>query len=451
MRRLAVTFLVLVAALAAASLHAAPAPLGAPVFVLTGGGFGHGVGMAQYGAFGQAQAGRSYAEILGFYYPGTELAKAPVANVRVLLAEGVKTVRVTSDIAFRAKGVKGQPLPVAAGTIAFGPKLTPVVAGKRVPFGASVTVSPGNGAQLRLGDVPYRGKLLIERIPGGLRVVNVVGLDAYLLGVVPGEVPKEWPAEALKAQAVAARSYALANLLKDRPYDLYADVRSQVYRGFQSESPTTTAAVRQTAGQVLQYEGKVATTFYYSSSGGRTASALDVFGLDLPYLQATDDPWDEASPHHAWPPKILTAAALRRTFSLPSPLLDVVMETTPSARPSVVRLVTAKGEVQMKPVDIRSRLGLRSTMIRIGVLRLRRVPGPYLPGTTVKIEGVARDVDEPVLQRLSGTTWVKAVKVVPKADGSFSVTVKPTETTRYRLSAYALPGPTVAVTVEAAP
>ena len=105
----------------------------------------------------------------------------------------------------------------------------------------------------------------------------------------------------------------------------------------------------------------------------------------------------------------------------------------------------------MKPVDVRSRLGLRSTMIRIGVLRLRRVPGPYLPGTTVKIEGVARDVDEPVLQRLSGTTWVKAAKVVPKPDGSFSVTVKPTETTRYRLSAYALPGPTVTVTVEAAP
>src|SRR5262245_31243033 len=110
MRRLAIALLVLAAALAAASLRAAPAPLGAPVFVLTGGGFGHGVGMAQYGAFGQAQAGRSYEEILSFYYPGTELAKAPVASVRVLLAEGAKVARVTSDIPFRAQGAKGQPV-----------------------------------------------------------------------------------------------------------------------------------------------------------------------------------------------------------------------------------------------------------------------------------------------------------------------------------------------------
>ena len=452
MRRLVPFLLALAAVATATTLQAAPAPLGAPVFVLTGGGYGHGVGMAQYGALGQAQAGRSYEEILGFYYPGTELAKAPVTKVRVLLVEGTKAVRVASDIPYRLQGAKGKPIDVEPGTITFGPALKPVIAGKRVALAAPVTISPGNGSQLRLGEVPYRGQLVVDKIPGGtLRVVNTLGLDAYLLGVVPGEVPKEWPAEALKAQAVAARSYAVASLLKNKPYDLYADVRSQVYRGFSGEAPTTTQAVRQTGGRILFYAGKVATTFYYSSSGGRTASALDVFGLDLPYLQATDDPWDEVSPHHVWPPKILTASVLKQAFGLTAPVTDIVLEPTPSGRPSTVTLVTAKSVLAMKPTDVRSRLGLRSTFMRIGVLRLRRLSAAVTGGTTVAIEGVARDVDEPVLQRLAGTTWTRAAKLKPKADGTFLVNVRPTATTRYRLSAYGLAGPTVTVTVTESP
>ena len=118
-----------------------------------------------------------------------------------------------------------------------------------------------------------------------LQVIDVVGLDAYLLGVVPGEMPKEWPAAALQAQAVAARSYALASLVKNRDFDLYADPRSQMYYGVAAETPATTAAVQATKGQMLTYGGKVVAAFYYSSSGGRTASSADVFGLELPYLQ----------------------------------------------------------------------------------------------------------------------------------------------------------------------
>ena len=108
-------------------------------------------------------------------------------------------------------------------------------------------------------------------------------------------MPKEWPAAALQAQAVAARSYALASFVKNRDFDLYADPRSQMYYGVAAESPATTAAVQATKGLILTYAGKVATTFYYSSSGGRTASSEDVFGL-VPYLQSRLDPWDAVSP-----------------------------------------------------------------------------------------------------------------------------------------------------------
>ena len=138
-----------------------------------------------------------------------------------------------------------------------------------------------------------------------------VALDEYILGVVPGEMPKEWPAAALQAQAVAARSYALASIVKNRDFDLYADPRSQMYYGVAAESPATTAAVKATKGQILTYGGKVATTFYYSSSGGRTASSEDVFGLALPYLQSRPDPWDAGSPYHRWEPRSFTATTAR--------------------------------------------------------------------------------------------------------------------------------------------
>jgi len=131
-----------------------------------------------------------------------------------------------------------------------------------------------------------------------LQLVNVVALESYLLGVVPGEMPKDWPLDALKAQAVAARTYAIANLVEDRSFDLYSDARSQLYYGANAESPGTTRAVTETRGQVLSYDGAPAETFYFSSSGGKTLSALDAFGQDLPYLVSVDDPWDETSPNH---------------------------------------------------------------------------------------------------------------------------------------------------------
>jgi stage II sporulation protein D len=144
-----------------------------------------------------------------------------------------------------------------------------------------------------------------------LRVVNVVALESYLQGVVAGEVPYSWPAEVLKAQAVAARSYALANLVEGKPFDLYSDVRSQVYLGVAGEKPSTNEAVADTAAEVVLYGGKVATTYYFSTSGGKTASALDVFGFDVPYLKSRPDPWDKASPHHRWGPVLLGARTVQ--------------------------------------------------------------------------------------------------------------------------------------------
>ena len=155
-------------------------------------------------------------------------------------------------------------------------------------------------------------------VGGGYRVVNVVGLDAYLFGVVPSEVPSDWPVEALKAQAVAARSYALATRKPGGAFDAYADTRSQVYGGLDAEKPATTAAVQETSTQVVLYGGKAATTYFFSTSGGRTASIEDVWpgSVPVPYLVSVPDPYDKASPYHSWGPVPITAAKLKSALAL---------------------------------------------------------------------------------------------------------------------------------------
>ena len=291
--------------LATASASGQPVPAssyGEAVFVVSGRGYGHGVGMSQYGAYGQALAGRTYDQILGHYYTGTEIGKAGRKEVRVLLAEGRRAVTISSTAPYTAVDATGALFKLPKGALTLRSDLElPSEAG---PASAvqPLVFRPGKAALLTLDGRAYRGKL--ELVPQGefLRVVNVAALESYLQGVVAGEVPYSWPAEALKAQAVAARSYALANLVKGKPFDLYSDVRSQVYGGVAGERPSTTKAVAATAGQVVLYGGKVATTYYFSTSGGKTASAVDVFGINVPYLVSRPDPWDKASPYHRWGP-----------------------------------------------------------------------------------------------------------------------------------------------------
>jgi stage II sporulation protein D len=457
--------LVLVAAAAAANppLPSAPGPtapaaaLSAPIYVLSGGGYGHGVGLNQYGAFGQAIANRSYRDILAFYYPGTELGKAPISKVRVLVADGRPSVTMASSVPFTVRDGSGTVTSLPAGEIALKPDLEPdlelVVDGTATVLPAPLAFTPGKGATLTLDGKGYRGELRVAVVQKALQIIDFVGLDAYLLGVIPGEMPKEWPAAALQAQAVAARSYALASIVRNRPFDLYSDPRSQVYYGAAAESPATTAAVKATRGEILTYGGKVATTFYYSSSGGRTASSEDVFGVVTPYLQARNDPWDTLSPYHRWPPRSYTAAALGRAFGLSAPVADVEVVPTASGRPASVTLVKKTGaRVLLRAADVRARLGLRSTAFRIGVLRVARATAATTAGTPVVVSGLARDVQAPLLEKLVASgAWLPSVKVVPDEDGSFGVTVRPPATATYRLTAEGQVGPALTITVAAAP
>ncbi len=458
MRRVLIPFLSLVLAGTAGATAVVQPPvsgqvpataLSSPIFVLTGGGYGHGVGLNQYGALAQAKANRGYRDILAFYYPGTEVTKAPVSKVRVLLGEGRPAIRLASTVRYSVRDGSGAVTQLGPGELTVKPICASPSTGSVFSLPGPLSFLPGKGARLVLDDKEYRGLIQVSVVSKALQVVDVLKLDDYLLGVVPGEVPKEWPAEALRAQAVAARSYAIASTVKSKSYDLYSDTRSQVYYGVAAEAPSTTAAVNATRGEVLSYAGKVATTFYYSSSGGRTASSEDVFGVPMPYLQARDDPWDTLSPYHRWAPRSFTAATLGQAFRLSGPVADVVIEPTESGRPASVTLIKKTGvKVLLRAADVRAQLGLRSTAFKLGVLRLARPSPSPAPGAAVVISGVARDVGSPLLQKLSAKgTWLPSTKLKPKSGGVFATTVRPKLTTTYRLVADGVVGPALTASV----
>jgi stage II sporulation protein D len=421
-----------------------PGTVGSTTFLVTGRGYGHGVGMSQYGALGFARNGTTYDRILAHYYPGTVLGAAKVATMRVLLAEARTRVTVLATAPFTIRDADGETHTLAARTLTLGPRLVVALEGGTRALRGPLVVRPGPGTVLRLDGKAYRGELEVRAERRKLTVVNRLGLEAYLQGVVPGEMPNDWPAEALKAQAVAARSYALAQRVAGRPFDVYADVRSQVYGGVAYEKPTTTAAVRATAGEAVLYDGKVATTYFYSTSGGRTAGSDEIFEQPRPYLVSVEDPYDSLSPYHRWGPVSVPATKVRSGLKVSGEVLDVAVAPGPSGRARTVTVRTALGDQPVRPTNVRLGLGLRSTWFRFGLLSVRRPAAPVVYGSAATLSGTVRGVAGVTLSMAKGGLWepVRAVKA-----GSFSMAVRPTAPSVYRLATAAGLGPVLRVPV----
>jgi len=323
--------------------------------------------MSQWGARGFAEHGWSYRRILGHYYPGTELRREPGIDVRVLIAEGRRTVVVGSKAPFRVRDARGRTRTLGAG---------------RHPLHGRLTVIPG-AAPLSLDGAGYRGRLVLH----GGTVVNVLPLERYLRGVVPWEMPHRWNPEALKTQAVAARSYALATLKRGRPFDLFADTRDQVYGGIRAESDATNAAIGATAGQVLTYAGRPALTYYFSTSGGRTAAAIDVlpWAPRVPYLVSVADPYDGLSPHHAWR-LTFTRPRLGQLLHLPG-VQRIELQSNASGRVAEVWVRWRGGTTSIAGRTFQSELGLPSTWFRVAGAKTTTAAGTAAPPAPARLSG----------------------------------------------------------------
>jgi len=448
---LAISIALVVAVGSADGQQTPSAAYGEAVFVVSGRGWGHGVGMSQYGAYGQALAGRTYDQILAHYYTGTEIGKTGRKEVRVLLAEGRRAVTISSTLPFVATDATGATFKLPKGALTLRADLKVPSESGSVSALQPLVLRPAKNGVLGLDGRLYRGKL--EVVPQGefLRVVNVAALESYLQGVVAGEVPYTWPAEALKAQAVAARSYALASLVKGKPFDLYSDPRSQVYLGVAGEKASTTQAVTATAGEVVLYGGKVATTYYFSTSGGKTASAADVFGFNVPYLVSRPDPWDKLSPYHRWGPVLIGARTVQSKLGIDARVVDATGTATASGRLRALVVKTTTGAESVPATLVRTALGLRSTWISVGVLRLDWPSADSLVfGSTTHLSGVGRGLAAPRLASSpDGAAWTGAGTVTPDAVGAISIDVKPARTLRYRLEAEG--GASPALLVQVAP
>ncbi|MFH1676803.1 MAG: SpoIID/LytB domain-containing protein, partial [bacterium] len=153
----------------------------------------------------------------------------------------------------------------------------------------------------------YRGFLRVVISNGKLTCVNVIKIEEYLWGVIPAEVPKEWPVECLRAQAIAARTYTLRALEQypERPFDVYATVIDQVYNGKKGEAPATTKACEDTLGQVCLFKGTPIIAYFHSCAGGWTASSEEMFGKYYPYLRAVPS---RDSAVYRWTYKISTSS-----------------------------------------------------------------------------------------------------------------------------------------------
>ncbi len=380
---------------AAAAEDAWKVPARASITV-RGHGFGHGHGMSQHGAEGAARQGRSAAQILDFYYPGTKPGKRG-GRVSVLISADT-----TDDLVVRSRsGLRVRDL--ATGAITRLPKQvggrTPALWRLRQNHRDRTRVSwrtagggsgswtkwrdlKGNG-ELSAGNAPvtlvtpsgdraYRGRLrALPPSPGAKArdTVNKVRLDDYLRGVVPLEIPASWSQAAVRAQAVAARTYAVFERRTPRAahYQLCDTTSCQVYGGVRAEHPGSDAAVRATAKQVRLADGQPAFTQFSSSSGGWTAAG------SRPYLAARPDPYDDwaGNPHHDWS-VTLTDTRVEAAFPAVGDLRSIRVLSRDGngqwgGRVRSVRLSGTRGQVTVSGDALRFGLGLRSPWVTFRV------------------------------------------------------------------------------------
>ena len=277
----------------------------------------------------------------------------------------------------------------------------------------------GDSGTFQLLERRYHGRLQIRVNGAGLQAINHVPLERYLPAVVGSEMPSTWPLAALQAQAVAARTYALRQRKPADPYDLSATVRHQVYKGLEAEAPSTLEAVRTTRGQVLTYGSKLANTVFHSSSGGLTENSGDLWRHQLPYLVSVRD-FDQDSPVHRWEQRF-DPWLLRRAFAEIDGVSRIeVLSTTETGRIRQARVEGPRGTLVLSGSQLRTRLQLRSTLVRFELLApalafgLPVLPPPPPPIPVLSNKGSAQAL--PALSMLR-TVPMPALRVIGRGYG----------------------------------
>ena len=368
MRRTTLAAWASVAALAgAAPAHAASN------FTIQGAGFGHGVGMSQFGALGLAQHGSGYRDILRHYYSDTGLGEVASGRVVRVLLRSPKTASFTGATKAGTRRLHADRVYHVTAQLDGTMVLRSATDRRLATFPAPLQVTGGGPLTVRgtatngIRDGQYRGWLEFRpNAVGNVLAINAIGLEQYLAGVVAAESPASWPAAALQAQAVAARTYAVTtNAGGGSGFEQYADTRSQMYQGVRAERPSTNAAINATRGQIVTYNGQPAITYFFSTSGGRTENVEEsVLGnTPRPWLRSVDDPYDNVSPWHRWTVRMTMGQASKKLRGLVKGKFRgiVVVERGASPRIRSADVVGSKGRTRVAGATLRRKLELRDT------------------------------------------------------------------------------------------
>lgn len=449
-------FLLPVALLAALAFAASASS--ATLFVVKGKGWGHGVGLSQWGAYGLA---RSYAvdhpytwrEIIAHYFHNTKIGdRSGRVSVRLVASGNAVTIGPAFKVEAGSRSVQH----ASASTVTRTSTGRIKVSGIKRTFASPATFSP-TGFVLALGSRHYRGNLKVAAVGGGVRVVNRLPVDSYVRGVVTNESPAGWgdvgAQAALEAQAVAARSYALWTVAHGGGKCggfLCPDTSDQVYNGYDSETANGKAAVTATARKAVLSAGSVAETFFSSSSGGRTAASVDTWGGNLDYLETTADPADlnPDNPNRAWR-VLLSPKELGHLLGTPRPR-DASVSSRVSGRANTMSVVGNSGSqvVSGGPEHFRAIMHTKSSRFWVGVQALTTDVHSSRCRFPVHLSVFGHGVGTIKLEQRKATssTWTEVA--LNKVDAThWKVTRHPCVSMNYRVRSGEAAGPMVHVDV----
>ena len=230
-------------------------------------------------------------------------------------------------------------------------------------------LEPSGDGVVWIGERWYRGKVKLVPNNSGVTAVNYVNIDDYLYSVVGSEMPASWPQEALRSQAIAARSYALYQKNRansSNPYDLKSTQASQVYKGLEGEAASTQSAVDATRGKVLTHGGRVIEAVFHSSSGGHTENSEHVWSKAVPYLKGVPD-FDQNAPVYSWRAQFSLEEVGAR-LGYPGTIQAVeVLNRSPQGRANRMTIIGDAGTLTVTGGTFRQKLGLRSTKFDLAV------------------------------------------------------------------------------------
>ena len=305
---------------------------------------------------------------------GAAAAAEDVQYIRVGLLQNKQQVNISADDDFVIKDLtQSKNYKFSKGkTVQISQKNGRIYVGGKAVQAQSVIAAVKNNAPVSVNGKKYRGALQILRRGNGLTVVNRLQLDEYLYGVIPNEMPTDWNGEALKAQAIAARSYALYDKNDGKHaadgFDVCTTTDCQVYGGIASENAAANRAVDATRGMVLTYQHAPICAVFHTASGGSTENSRDVWGADVPYLKAVND-GAERSPYMNWSVR-LSAAQLAQKISAQQGNIGTLKAIDTShfkqkadAEAKYIRFIGSKKSVNMTGAQLRSLLNLKSSNV----------------------------------------------------------------------------------------